>query len=80
MTCMFSTDSPDAILFSLWLHLTEHFGWLIEHSSLMWGDIVLKTPSMSDPFLIYKPQNGEVQSLDPLYANPGKKLSTDYHK
>ena len=78
MTCEFFTDSPDAILLTLWWHFTQKFRlkWSLEHYNLLWGDVVLKRSSTGVEFLEFKPQNGKMPDVDPklrpkLFAIPG---------
>ena len=51
--CTFVSESPQAMINTLWLYFTMGFGLRgrHEHEQLLWGDIALKVSSAGDEFL-----------------------------
>ena len=52
---MFLSENPDALVNSMWLNLTIHFGLRgrQEHQTLLWGDVELDRTSDGIEYLVF---------------------------
>ena len=59
-------DSPDAIIQTLWLYFTIHFGMrsVQEHRDMCWGDVQLKTDNSEVQYLIFSERQTKTRSGD----------------